>query len=115
MNYHTARMIYKTRYIYQPPTIAYSIKQTIERLLEVTHSTTKSLDYNSEFWRELSRQIKIRDCWRCTSCKDNRHLEVHHRVPLKYGGTNAPSNLITLCSKCHHARHQAQLRKAQYE
>ncbi|MCC8044199.1 MAG: HNH endonuclease [Clostridiales bacterium] len=31
--------------------------------------------------------------------------EVHHIKPLRDGGTNAPSNLINLCRKCHAEAH----------
>jgi len=101
-------------YRYPPRTIARTIPQVIERILEVAGATRRQLDYNSELWRELSRQIKIRDRYKCVSCHDNHHLEVHHVVPIRSGGTNDPSNLRTLCSRCHHVRHQGQLKKENY-
>lgn len=50
------------------------------------------------------RSIILRDdekrCLRCgRPCR--KGIEVHHLVPVVYGGTNAPSNLIPLCGPCH--------------
>jgi 5-methylcytosine-specific restriction endonuclease McrA len=33
-------------------------------------------------------------------------LHVHHIIPLQNFGTNDPSNLITLCKKCHEELHK---------
>lgn len=32
-------------------------------------------------------------------------LEIHHILPVSQGGGDEPSNLITLCKKCHNKRH----------
>jgi len=40
-----------------------------------------------------------------------RFLEVHHLKPRSNGGTNAPTNLITLCSACHHLWHERHARE----
>ena len=49
-------------------------------------------------------RIKIfeRDCYKCSKCKTTKSLEIHHIIPLYYGGTNHETNLITLCSLCHY-------------
>lgn len=31
--------------------------------------------------------------------------EIHHKIPLREGGTNDPSNLIALCKSCHSRIH----------
>jgi hypothetical protein len=50
-----------------------------------------------------------RDGYRCKSRrKDVQHskkLHVHHIVFRIHGGSDAPSNLITLCERCHDALH----------
>lgn len=54
-------------------------------------------------WRRLRSQILARDRYRCTGCGSTAQLEVHH-----VGWDNrddAPSNLTTLCTDCHHALH----------
>jgi transposase len=50
-------------------------------------------------------QILTRDQWHCQmpgcDCKEAWKLEVHHIMPIEYGGTNALANGITLCKNCH--------------
>jgi 5-methylcytosine-specific restriction endonuclease McrA len=55
---------------------------------------------------EITRsQILLRDHFRCRECGYYKHLEVHHIVPRSKGGTDDPSNLITLCGRCHAKKH----------
>jgi len=50
--------------------------------------------------------ILARDSYTCQQCDaKNVVLEVHHKIERINGGTNAPSNLITLCSDCHSKHH----------
>lgn len=55
------------------------------------------------------REVYERDNYTCQNCgrKDgpNVDLEAHHGVPLKEGGSNKKSNLITYCAECHNAIH----------
>lgn len=51
------------------------------------------------------KTIYRRDGYRCALCDDNRGLQVHHVILRSQGGTNFPSNLITLCWKCHATIH----------
>jgi len=48
-----------------------------------------------------------------TRCNATRWLEIHHRLPLSQGGSNAVENLVTLCgahhSHCHHPDGQQSL------
>ncbi|MEZ4398153.1 MAG: HNH endonuclease [Candidatus Krumholzibacteriia bacterium] len=62
----------------------------------------------------LRRKILARDGHRCQGpgCTSTRYLEVHHRKPRANGGTNDPSNLITLCSACHQLHHERGLARA---
>ena len=32
-------------------------------------------------------------------------LQIHHKIPICYGGTNKQSNLVLLCKKCHDESH----------
>lgn len=48
-----------------------------------------------------SKLIKARDNFICQKCGEVNCLEVHHILPLVYGGSNDPTNLITLCKNCH--------------
>jgi 5-methylcytosine-specific restriction endonuclease McrA len=47
-----------------------------------------------------------RDGYQCQKCKaKNTKLHIHHIVSRSNGGTNTPSNLITLCKSCHDKLH----------
>lgn len=65
------------------------------------------LDYPDD-WDRKARAIRKRDDNTCQSCGadgNNAELHVHHIVPLGAGGSNARSNLITLCDECHGRAH----------
>jgi len=93
--------------------VCHGTLHTLERLLQILGRVNTFIPYTSPLWLEISRQIKIRDHWRCRSCGGCRTLDVHHIVPIKHGGSNLPSNLKTLCRKCHRVRHP-EVRKAKY-
>lgn len=61
-----------------------------------------TLDY-PENWEDIARAVRKRDNHTCQGCgdEDPDELHVHHIVPLGAGGSNAKSNLITLCDECH--------------
>ena len=59
----------------------------------------------SPAYREL---VLRRDGFRCRQCGVRCHREdadVHHLIPRSMGGSDDPSNLITLCDGCHAAHH----------
>ena len=60
----------------------------------------------SRTWQELRGVVRERDSWRCRECGRAGRLEVHHKIPLKDGGSNALENLLTLCVGCHKAAHK---------
>lgn len=86
---------------------------TIEKILRLTRREKTALNYSSPLWQEIARQVKKRDCQRCRSCGGNKTLDVHHVIKIKFGGTNLPANLKTLCRKCHRVRHP-EARKIKY-
>lgn len=50
-----------------------------------------------------------RDGFKCQHCKGkskDKILQVHHIVRRRDGGSNAPSNLVTLCKTCHENYHK---------
>ena len=67
------------------------------------HKTHKKENKNQKIRTE---QTKLREvlitpescCGKC-GCKEN--LEIHHLMPVLFGGDNDIRNLILLCSKCH--------------
>lgn len=62
-------------------------------------------------WKKARKDCLIRDAWRCRvkGCEAKhiklggtfREVAVHHMLPHSQGGSNALSNLITLCNKHH--------------
>lgn len=58
-------------------------------------------------------KILTRDGWKCQMpgchCKEAWRLEVHHILPVEYGGDNALSNGITLCRDCHESIRRREL------
>jgi 5-methylcytosine-specific restriction endonuclease McrA len=54
-------------------------------------------------WGELRRRVHERD-QACVRCGSHRRLQVHHRMPLRDGGSNELANLELLCHRCH--KHQ---------
>jgi hypothetical protein len=61
----------------------------------------------SSAWRIVRGRVVERDGHRCRACgKDLRGVpgwvtEVHHIRPRAEGGSDHPSNLLTLCVMCH--------------
>jgi len=83
--------------------------RNIERRLNRLQAGEETYDIYSSEWENISKEIRKRDNNRCRRCgasedelrKVGSHLTVHHIVPRKEGGSNWPSNLITLCITCH--------------
>lgn len=60
--------------------------------------------------REYRYQILERDNFLCRFChRGGRYsdiiLEVHHIVWRRHGGQDEPSNLMTICRRCHYILH----------
>lgn len=70
-------------------------------------------DFRGFWWGVLRLIVLKRDGWRCRECgwepeyASGRWLEIHHRTEVHKGGSNRPSNLITLCTECHRRKHGA--------
>jgi hypothetical protein len=56
-------------------------------------------------WADLREMALRRDGYHCGNCGGNVGLNVHHVVPLGYGGSNRLDNLRTLCWECHQRSH----------
>lgn len=55
-------------------------------------------------YQTVKQFVLARDNYTCQACKKkNVKLCVHHIIYRSLGGTNTPSNLITVCSECHTA------------
>jgi len=63
---------------------------------------------DGDAWQKLRAEVLARDQNRCTACgesvaEDRAHI--HHVMPRALGGLDELSNLTTLCSGCHAAKH----------
>ena len=61
-----------------------------------------------DLWRPLRQFVYGRDGGHCQYCGEPVELfeaHIHHVLELSENGTNHPSNLKTLCVKCHKERH----------
>lgn len=73
--------------------------------------TASSFIYNGygKDWPLISADILLRDNFTCRCCKEIKRLRVHHIYEFGEGGTHDPSNLVTLCLKCHMRGHKTNL------
>jgi 5-methylcytosine-specific restriction endonuclease McrA len=64
-------------------------------------------------WVKIREAVLRRDKYKCLECgKPCRSAEadVHHLLPRSAGGTDEPSNLVTLCDGCHAASVEKRIR-----
>lgn len=66
----------------------------------------------TEFTKESFRN-KLKDTIEniCVNCGTTEHIEYHHIVPLKNGGTNKLTNIVALCECCHYKAHDKTMMK----
>ena len=67
-------------------------------------------------WREVRKRVYERDNWTCQDCgckclakravrqDPKRKIQAHHIIRRRDGGSDEPSNLVTLCMRCHMRR-----------
>jgi 5-methylcytosine-specific restriction endonuclease McrA len=69
----------------------------------------KKIETYGNDWAQLRLRVLERDGYSCRRCDTNLrgvfYREVHHIKPLSRGGATVMSNLISLCSSCHHNQH----------
>ena len=59
-------------------------------------------------FENVKEYVRCRDGYKCRKCGSKTHLEVHHIVQRKDGGTDNRDNLVTLCHDCHAALHRGE-------
>ena len=52
-------------------------------------------------WSADRERVLSRDGNRCAWCDRPYRLTVDHKIETRHGGTDHPSNLLTLCQPCH--------------
>lgn len=100
--------------------LLHPIKRTTQRADGVVRIVKDSYSNGKQSWWTINKQILERDDYRCRAhlrnpdgttrrCTNSKAggftLEVHHVKPLSKGGKTISANLITLCERCHNARH----------
>lgn len=74
----------------------------------INYERTKIVRPPPEEYEALKKKIRSRDSFRCVCCLRgiaHGELHVHHVLPLSLCGSNAPTNLVTLCYPCHNKQH----------
>jgi len=81
--------------------------KTIDAIKDQGLWRNQSNDYGRG-WKELTHRIRERDGHACRSCgtkESGKAFDVHHIIPFRHFATldqaNEPSNLVTLCPRCH--------------
>ncbi len=71
-------------------------------------SLPSSVRVRSPDWVTVRKTVLKRDNYKCVECGTPSaaiEADVHHLLPRSAGGTDEPSNLVTLCDGCHAAHH----------
>ena len=71
-------------------------------------SLSSSARVRSPDWVTVREAVLKRDNYKCVECGipcTAAEADVHHLLPRSAGGTDEPSNLVTLCDGCHAAHH----------
>lgn len=61
---------------------------------------TKNKEQRLEIMKKR-RERMIPSKMQCAKCGATDNLELHHMIPLSFGGTNDDANLVYLCNDCH--------------
>lgn len=79
---------------------------------KISNPDVKRWDYqkgNQKGFYNVKAYVLHRDGYQCQKCKTRKgKLHVHHVVFRSNGGTDTPSNLITLCEGCHDKLHKGE-------
>lgn len=80
-----------------------------QRLSPILRSMKQAANQSlTEDWKLTRRVVLQRDGFQCVSCSTkvtSADADVHHLLPRSMGGSDEPSNLVTLCDGCHAAHH----------
>lgn len=91
------------------------IKKTPKKRKNTDREKEKHKLYASKEWQSL-RKLKLMESPICEMCQKELSTEVHHRIPFMQFSTPEErklhaiyidlSDLMSLCSECHHKIHQ---------
>lgn len=93
-----------------------TLKPRVHRLAQRVAPPARTERMRGQRAMDRAARIKARDLYTCQQCGTiSTQLEVDHKVPLWQGGSDAESNLWSLCRECHAAKtaQEAALRLSQ--
>lgn len=66
-------------------------------------TTTIRTLINESSWNRIATDNRTDECYMCGVSGEEYGLtlNVHHIIPVMFGGSNHPDNLMTLCKSCH--------------
>ena len=80
-------------------------RQAYEQRRAITRGTKQQRGYGGAWDAMRARVLAEQPI--CAQCQRALAVEVHHRIPLRLGGTHDRANLVGLCRSCHHTITQA--------
>ena len=57
-------------------------------------------------WDDIKERAYKKYGRKCFLCNSTNNLNIHHKIPIREGGTNEIGNLIPLCVNCHEKIHK---------
>ena len=81
----------------------------------VKEHRTDSYDNFSQTWDDIKDTILKKYGYKCSICGKTNNLQMHHKIPIKDGGTNDLFNLIPLCIDCHEKIHKFKIEDDNYD
>ena len=104
------RAVSELKKITQNGTVDVTTSRSQELKAQITFVRVFQNGYPDD-WETRRQAVLKRDKNRCQSCQSiNVSLDVHHICPLNKKGSNALSNLQSLCLNCHEKKHNHPLR-----
>lgn len=73
--------------------------------VRIKHSIASDDDYDTT-WDDIKDTVYKKYGYKCSICGKTNNLQIHHKIPIKNGGTNDLFNLIPLCIDCHEKIHK---------
>ena len=88
-----------------------TVKKTKRKTYKIKQTKTKENTIASQQinWSELRQIVLEKYHYHCSICGCNEEIDVHHKIPIKDGGTNEIENLIAVCRTCHEELHHFKL------
>lgn len=77
--------------------------ELLQQMADIALERATEWDYYSVRSEGVGLTLSADRCFCCRS--GDRHLYWHHIIQVQHGGSNAPSNLVAICHRCHRTIH----------